>query len=220
MFLSFLLVLAPLTQCAIYRRPYDLPSNVAYDFIIVGGAFNVVCEVFLLIHWSNRWYRWFSSSQQIVRSFSLQGAFDRGWTQVSFPHYEDRLPSQLPHSNEGVLNTIVPGFSSNLENSLFDWNFTTTPQKGLNGRSISLQRGHGLGGSSTVSTLLVPGPLFQCHGSHESLFILDGMLYTRGSSDDYDRFARVTGERGWSWNALQPYVKKVMLFRSYNISVI
>lgn len=36
------------------------------------------------------------------------------------------------------------------------------------------------------------------------------MVYTRGSSSDYDRFAEVTGDPGWSWNALQPYVKKVL----------
>ncbi|KAF4610341.1 hypothetical protein D9613_010632 [Agrocybe pediades] len=47
-------------------------------------------------------------------------------------------------------------------------------------------RGHLLGGSSSVN----------------------GMVYTRGSSSDYDRFARVTGEPGWSWNALQPYIRK------------
>ena len=37
------------------------------------------------------------------------------------------------------------------------------------------------------------------------------MDYTRGSADDYDRWARVTGESGWSWNELLPYFKKVRL---------
>ncbi|KAF5326766.1 hypothetical protein D9619_004475 [Psilocybe cf. subviscida] len=89
-------------------------------------------------------------------------------------------------NNEGVLNSIVPGFAFNLGNSAFDWNFTTVPQNGVNGRTIMFERGHGLGGSSSVN----------------------GMVYTRGSSSDYDRFAQVTGDPGWSWNALQPYVKK------------
>lgn len=35
------------------------------------------------------------------------------------------------------------------------------------------------------------------------------MFYTRGSSSDFDRFASVTGDPGWSWNGLQPYFKKV-----------
>ncbi len=35
------------------------------------------------------------------------------------------------------------------------------------------------------------------------------MFYTRGSSDDYDRFAKVTGDPGWSWDSIQPYIRKV-----------
>lgn len=34
------------------------------------------------------------------------------------------------------------------------------------------------------------------------------MIYTRGSSDDYDRYAQISGDSGWSWNSLQPYFKK------------
>jgi hypothetical protein len=37
----------------------------------------------------------------------------------------------------------------------------------------------------------------------------DMMVYTRGSSDDWDRYARVTGDDKWSWKALQPYIMKV-----------
>lgn len=34
------------------------------------------------------------------------------------------------------------------------------------------------------------------------------MIYTRGSSDDFDRYARISGDSGWSWTSLQPYFKK------------
>lgn len=37
------------------------------------------------------------------------------------------------------------------------------------------------------------------------------MVYTRGSVDDYDRWARVTGDSGWSWDALLPYFIKVWI---------
>lgn len=50
------------------------------------------------------------------------------------------------------MNSIVPGFAFNLGNSAFDWNFTTVPQNGVNGRTIMFERGHGLGGSSSVSS--------------------------------------------------------------------
>lgn len=34
------------------------------------------------------------------------------------------------------------------------------------------------------------------------------MVYTRGARDDFDRFASHTGDSGWSWNSLFPYVLK------------
>ncbi|KAL0578819.1 hypothetical protein V5O48_003187 [Marasmius crinis-equi] len=36
------------------------------------------------------------------------------------------------------------------------------------------------------------------------------MAYVRGSSDDFDRYARVTEDPGWSWDALQHYFRKVV----------
>ncbi|KAH9483280.1 Pyranose dehydrogenase 3, partial [Psilocybe cubensis] len=38
--------------------------------------------------------------------------------------------------------------------------------------------------------------------------IVDDMFYTRGSQDDFDRWANVTGDSGWSWNSLIPYILK------------
>lgn len=35
------------------------------------------------------------------------------------------------------------------------------------------------------------------------------MAYTRGSSDDYDRMAEISGDPGWSWDSLLPYIFKV-----------
>jgi choline dehydrogenase len=35
------------------------------------------------------------------------------------------------------------------------------------------------------------------------------MVYTRGSKEDFDRWAKVTGDDGWSWDNLVPYMKKV-----------
>ena len=41
------------------------------------------------------------------------------------------------------------------------------------------------------------------------------MFYTRGSADDYDRFARVTGDEGWSWKNVQKYIVMVLLFLQF-----
>ncbi|KAJ7681664.1 alcohol oxidase [Mycena rosella] len=91
-------------------------------------------------------------------------------------------------SNANVLDIMVPFFcpSASLPNTPQDWNFTTTPQTGLNGRSIDYPRGLGLGGSTSVNC----------------------QIYTRGSKEDFDRWAKVTGDDGWSWNSLIPYQRK------------
>ncbi|TEB27972.1 pyranose dehydrogenase [Coprinellus micaceus] len=89
-------------------------------------------------------------------------------------------------SHEGVLDSMVPNFSFNLQNTIHDWNYTSTPQPGLNNRSVAIPRGHMLGGCSSIN----------------------GMFYTRGSSSDYDRWATVTGDDGWSWKNLLPYILK------------
>ncbi|KAK1229723.1 hypothetical protein PQX77_007187 [Marasmius sp. AFHP31] len=68
----------------------------------------------------------------------------------------------------------------------FDWNYTTIPQAGLNNRTVTFARGFVLGGSSSVN----------------------GLFYSRGTDDDFNRYAAVTGDDGWSWDRLQPYIAK------------
>ncbi|PBK63513.1 alcohol oxidase [Armillaria solidipes] len=89
-------------------------------------------------------------------------------------------------STTDVLLSQVPFFSSRVGGTSLDWNFTTTKQAGLNQRSIAYPRGFGLGGSSAINA----------------------MFYARGSSQDYDRYARISGDPGWGWDALQPYIRK------------
>ncbi|KAJ7720296.1 pyranose dehydrogenase [Mycena maculata] len=91
--------------------------------------------------------------------------------------------------NVGVLDSEVPGLDLGLFTTPglpYTWNFVTTPQVAANNRVMLYQRGHLLGGTSSIN----------------------GMWYTRGSQDDFDRFANVTGDPGWSWSAIQPYFRK------------
>ncbi|KAJ7451784.1 aryl-alcohol-oxidase from pleurotus Eryingii [Mycena galericulata] len=90
-------------------------------------------------------------------------------------------------SNADVLDIIVPFYCTRATpNTAQDWNYTTSPQVALNNRTIPYPRGFVLGGSSSVNY----------------------MVYTRGSKEDYDRFAKVTGDEGWSWDNLVPYMRK------------
>jgi choline dehydrogenase-like flavoprotein len=46
----------------------------------------------------------------------------------------------------------------------------------------------------------------------------DFMAYSRGSSDDYDRYARVTNDPGWSWQNIQKYIRMVRHYFSIQLS--
>ncbi|KAJ7489573.1 pyranose dehydrogenase [Mycena latifolia] len=86
-----------------------------------------------------------------------------------------------------VLDSTIPFIVSNLlARNIYDWNYTTTPQAGLNGRVLDYFRGHILGGCS----------------AHNDMF------YTRGSMDDFNRYAELTGDPGWSWDRIFPYFLK------------
>ncbi|KAF6745166.1 hypothetical protein DFP72DRAFT_1091743 [Ephemerocybe angulata] len=87
----------------------------------------------------------------------------------------------------GVLEIEVPGLIGQINASIYNWNYVSTPQPGLNGRTIGVPGGLGLGGSSAIN----------------------GMAYSRGAGDDYDNWARpLTGDTRWRWNALWPYIKR------------
>ncbi|KAF8989826.1 hypothetical protein BDQ17DRAFT_1372716 [Cyathus striatus] len=101
---------------------------------------------------------------------------------------------QLVLSNEGVVELEAPGLTGStwLTSSQYNWNYTTVPQVGLNGRSLPYIRGYVLGGSSSIN----------------------GMVYARGSADDYNRWAAVTGNEGWSWKEMLRYILKNERFTS------
>ncbi|KAF9025998.1 alcohol oxidase [Hymenopellis radicata] len=90
-------------------------------------------------------------------------------------------------ANDGDITVDVPLLCTRLTpNTPYDWNYTTIPQAGLNNRVVPFPTGFGLGGSTSVNCL----------------------VYTRGSSDDIDTWAEMTGDEGWSWANMLPYFMK------------
>ncbi|KAJ7604451.1 aryl-alcohol oxidase-like protein [Roridomyces roridus] len=84
--------------------------------------------------------------------------------------------------------SIVPLLVENLLSgpNQFEWNYSTTAQTGLDNRTITYPRARILGGCTAHN----------------------GMVYTRGSAEDYDRWASITGDSGWSWDGVLPYFFK------------
>ena len=80
---------------------------------------------------------------------------------------------------------IPVGYLYCIGNPRTDWMYQTEPADGLNGRSLRYPRGKVLGGCSSIN----------------------GMIYMRGQSRDYDHWADVTGDARWRWENSLPYFK-------------
>ncbi|KAJ7607691.1 aryl-alcohol oxidase-like protein [Roridomyces roridus] len=91
-------------------------------------------------------------------------------------------------SNLGILDEQVPALAGALfaPTSPYTWKYNTVPQPGANNRVPGFPRGKMLGGSTGINE----------------------MWYTRGSADDFNRFAKVSGDPGWGWDAMMPYFFK------------
>ena len=81
---------------------------------------------------------------------------------------------------------IPVGYLYCIGNPRTDWLYFTEPDAGLNGRKLRYPRGRVLGGCSSIN----------------------GMIYMRGQSRDYDGWARLTGDDAWRWDACVPYFKR------------
>jgi choline dehydrogenase-like flavoprotein len=78
-------------------------------------------------------------------------------------------------------------------------------QPGLNGRNFSFPRGYVIGGSSAISALAGADPPSSAF-SLTDINIADNEVYFRGTREDFDWFANVSGDSGWSWNNMQSYI--------------
>ncbi len=81
---------------------------------------------------------------------------------------------------------IPVGYLYCIGNPRTDWLYQTEPDAGLNGRVLRYPRGKVMGGSSSIN----------------------GMIYMRGQAQDYDAWARLTGDESWNWASCLPDFKR------------
>lgn len=77
---------------------------------------------------------------------------------------------------------VPVGYLYCIGNPRTDWCMKTETEAGLNGRALSYPRGRVLGGCSSIN----------------------GMIYMRGQREDYDDWARLTGDSSWNWESVLP----------------
>ncbi|CAG7565815.1 unnamed protein product [Fusarium equiseti] len=97
---------------------------------------------------------------------------------LGLPKHKILLLEAGPAALEDV-RINVPGMRGALLGTQNDWNFSSVAQPGLDGRSISVNRGKVLGGSSAMN--------FLC--------------YDRASSAEYDAWGEL-GSPGWNWKTM------------------
>jgi choline dehydrogenase len=81
---------------------------------------------------------------------------------------------------------VPVGYLYCIGNPRTDWLYETDADPGLNGRRLRYPRGKVLGGCSSIN----------------------GMIYMRGQSRDYDGWAAEVGDANWRWDACLPYFRK------------
>ncbi|OZJ05639.1 hypothetical protein BZG36_01495 [Bifiguratus adelaidae] len=99
-----------------------------------------------------------------------------------------RISDQQPEKNPERHPLIGPPFACfQAHYSDIDWAYKSVPQAPLNNREVHLAQGKALSGGTAVN-----------YGT-----------WTRGSSADYDEWAKLVGDETWSYNGSLPYFKKV-----------
>ena len=87
----------------------------------------------------------------------------------------------------GDAGIATPGRWVSLLGSPWDWDYSTAPDAGINGRSIKWPRGKAYGGSSAINA----------------------MAYVRGDGACFDAWARETGEPAWRYDRLVPLFETI-----------
>ena len=89
-------------------------------------------------------------------------------------------------SDRALMVSMPSALTIPMNTARFNWGMVTEPEPGLDGRTINLPRGKGLGGSSSIN----------------------GMCWVRGNPMDYELWEAL-GAEGWRWSKVLPYFQRL-----------
>ncbi|KAJ7128446.1 alcohol oxidase [Mycena epipterygia] len=96
---------------------------------------------------------------------------------------------------EDLPEVFIPGFSGmGISFTTLNWAYATVPQSNLNNRTLTVNAGKALGGSS----------------------VINAMIFSRGQKEQYDAWGQLNDDSTWSWSNLLPFFKKSELFTPPN----
>ncbi|KAJ7089030.1 alcohol oxidase [Mycena crocata] len=96
---------------------------------------------------------------------------------------------------EGLPEVFVPGLiGSGISFTTLNWAYATVPQTNLNGRTLTVNAGKALGGSTVINSMIFP----------------------RAEKEQYDAWGQLNNDSTWTWSALLPFFKKSERFTPPN----
>ncbi|THU87524.1 alcohol oxidase [Dendrothele bispora CBS 962.96] len=94
---------------------------------------------------------------------------------------------------ENIQEVYIPGLVGQAPAGL-NWAYPTVPQKNLNNRTLTVNGGKALGGST----------------------VINGMIFPRAGKQQYDVWGALNNDSDWTWNSLLPYFKSYEKFTPPN----
>ncbi|KAK7032149.1 hypothetical protein VNI00_013323 [Paramarasmius palmivorus] len=100
---------------------------------------------------------------------------------------------------EGVEAIYIPGLYGTIGVSTFaatiNWLYPTVPQAHGNNRTLTINAGKALGGSSTINAMIFAN-------------ILLSSTHPRALKDQYDTWGALNNDTSWTWDSLLPFFRK------------
>lgn len=135
------------------RSEFEDFASLSFDYLVIGGG---------------------TAGLAVARRLSEEPTVHVGVVEAG--------PSALEKDTDGATDIgaiTIPGRFGEAIGTSYDWQFATTAQSGLGGRSLPWPRGRVLGGTSALNI----------------------MAWNRAHREDYDAWVEL-GNEGWGWDDL------------------